>query len=125
MANNDRPDLLIKSQAPAYKRMSFGRYMRKFGISYAMIAPFTLLFFLFTVLPVVTSILFSFTNDDMLNIWNLRWVGWSNFTQMVVGDDVFPIAVRNTLVFALLTGATGYFLSLMLAWFINELPRRL
>nr|MDD6335119.1 sugar ABC transporter permease [bacterium] len=88
-----------------------------------MVAPFMLLFTTFTVLPVLASIVLSFTNFNMLEWPN--WVGWSNYITMFVKDDVFWIAVRNTLVFAFLTGPLSYVLALMLAWFINELPKKL
>ena len=41
---------------------------------------------------------------------------------MFLDDDIFVIAVKNTLIFAAITGPTSYILSFVLAWFINELP---
>ena len=91
--------------------------------SYLMLAPFMILFFLFTGLPVLISIILSFTSFNMLEF--PRWVGWMNYTRLFLDDDVFLIAVKNTLVFAFITGPLSYLLSLMLAWFIHELPRKL
>lgn len=40
--------------------------IRKNRISYVMLAPYFILFFLFTVLPVIASIFFSFTDFNVL-----------------------------------------------------------
>jgi multiple sugar transport system permease protein len=87
--------------------------------SYAMVAPFTILFFTFTVAPVLLSIILSFTHFDMLN-WP-EWVGWKNYLRLFLGDDVFLIAIRNTLIFAVITGPVSYGLCFVFAWLINEL----
>ena len=39
---------------------------------------------------------------------------------MFVNDEEFAIALRNTIVFAMITGPVGYFLSFFAAWIINE-----
>ena len=43
---------------------------------------------------------------------------------MFLDDDVFLIALRNTILFALLTGPIGYFLSFFVAWLISDFGRR-
>ena len=50
----------------AYRQRKLGYRLRKSRVSYAMMAPYFILFFLFTVLPVVISIAFSFTYFNML-----------------------------------------------------------
>lgn len=86
--------------------------------SYIMLAPFFIFFFIFLVLPILTSIVFSFTNYDMINVPS--WAGLSNFMRMVLEDDVFPVVFKNTLIFAIICGPAGFLLSFVLAWFINE-----
>lgn len=49
------------------------------------------------------------------------FAGISNYIRLLVDDDVFTVAVTNTLIFAVVTGPIGYLLSFVLAWFINEL----
>lgn len=85
-----------------------------------MVMPFAILFFLFTVLPIVSSVYLSFTNYDMIN--TPKFVGIGNFTRMFLYDDVFKIALKNTLLFALITGPISYFLCFLVAWLINEFP---
>ncbi len=91
--------------------------------SYMLIAPYILLFTLFTVVPVLTAIALSFTSFDMVN--TPTFVGMQNYLRMFLEDEVFIIAVKNTLAFAFITGPISYFLSLILAWFINELSPKL
>ncbi len=91
--------------------------------SYFMIAPFMIAFFIFTVLPVVTSLVLGFTDFNMLQTPN--WVGFANYQTLFLNDDVFIIAVKNTLILALITGPLGYIACFVFAWFINELPRRI
>ncbi|MCU6339491.1 hypothetical protein KW823_23530, partial [Enterobacter quasiroggenkampii] len=86
---------------------------------YAMIAPYFLIFFTFTVLPVVLSLIISFTNFNMLEL--PKWVGWQNYARLFVQDDVFLIALKNTLMFAVITGPISYIACFVLAWIINEL----
>ncbi len=86
---------------------------------YILALPFILLFAVFVVLPVVISIFLSFTYYNMIEA--PRFIGLSNYTQMFFGDDVFWVAFKNTMIFAVITGPTGYVLSFVLAWFINEL----
>jgi len=86
---------------------------------YILASPFILLFAVFVVLPVVISIFLSFTYYNMIE--TPRFIGLSNYTQMFFGDDVFWVAFKNTMIFAVITGPTGYVLSFVLAWFINEL----
>lgn len=86
-----------------------------------LLAPFLLLFFLFTVLPMLSSVVLSFTTFDMLNL--PKFNGVQNYVRLFLYDDIFKIALKNTLIFAVITGPLGYALAFLLAWFINELPR--
>ncbi len=91
--------------------------------SYLMIAPYFILFFLFTVLPVLASMVLSFTDFNMLEWPN--FVGWTNYIRLLVNDDVFVVALKNTLLFAVITGPVSYFMCLLFAWIINEFKGKL
>ncbi|UVI33575.1 carbohydrate ABC transporter permease [Paenibacillus spongiae] len=97
--------------------------MKRKKVIYAMIAPYFLIFFTFTVLPVCLSLLVSFTNFNMLEF--PKWVGWRNYAQLFVRDDVFLIALKNTLIFAAITGPVSYIACFVLAWIINEFPPKI
>ncbi len=86
--------------------------------SYAMMAPYFILFFFFTVLPVVMSMILSFTDFNMLEWPN--FVGWRNYIKLFLEDDIFIKALKNTLIFAVITGPVSYLLCLLFAWIINE-----
>lgn len=88
---------------------------------YLMMLPYLILFFLFTILPVLMSLVLSFTDFNMLEFPN--WRGWQNYLDLFLEDSVFLIAVKNTLIIAVIVGPGGYMLSFVLAWLINELPR--
>ena len=90
--------------------------------SYFMIAPFLIAFFIFTVIPVVAAIVLSFTDFNMLQTPN--FVGFDNYKTLFLNDDVFIIAVRNTMIMAFITGPVGYIACFIFAWFINELPNK-
>ena len=51
-----------------------------------------------------------------------QWVRLSNFYPLFLQDDVFLIAIQNTLVFAIITGPVSYIACFLLAWLINEMP---
>ncbi len=87
--------------------------------AYVLLAPYVLLFLLFTVLPVVISIFFSFTSFNMLEFPS--WVGWENYSKLLWNDDVFLIGLKNTMIFAVITGPVSYIACFVFAWLINEL----
>ncbi|WP_461370856.1 carbohydrate ABC transporter permease [Candidatus Darwinibacter acetoxidans] len=92
-------------------------------VSYLFVAPFLLVFALFVVVPIAVAIGLSFTYFNMIE--PPRWVGWSNYLALFLEDDVFLIAVKNTLLFAVITGPLSYALCFVFAWLINELKPRI
>ena len=98
--------------------------MKKNKTAYFMVAPFFILFIVFTVLPVFLSMVLSLTDFNMLQ-FPPNWKGLKNFTDLFLHDEIFLTACRNTLVFAAVTGPVSYLLSLLIAWFINELPPKI
>lgn len=90
--------------------------------SYLLMSPYLLLFMLFTVVPVLTSIVLSFTYYNILE--PPRWTGFTNFKLLFLDDDVFLIALANTVKFAILTGPIGYMMSFLLAWLISQIPQK-
>lgn len=95
------------------------REIRKNWQNYALMAPFLILFALFTLIPIIYSVVISFTNFNIFT--TPTFVGWDNYLRMFFDDDVFIIAIRNTLIFALITGPVSYALCFVFAWLINEL----
>jgi len=54
--------------------------------------PFLILFFTFTILPLLSSIALSFTDFDAVSF--PKFVGLENYFRMFTQDDVFPYAIR-------------------------------
>lgn len=110
----------MKEKSTPYKETKHPAMKKvlRYKTGYLMMAPFFLLFFLFTVLPVVISIGLSFTKFNMLE-WP-QFCGWDNYLKLFLDDDIFMIAFKNTLIFALITGPASYLMCLFFAWVINE-----
>ena len=94
---------------------------KQMKVCYLFLAPYAILFFTFFILPIASSIYFSFTHYNILEA--PRFIGLQNYINLILQDEVFLTAVKNTLVIAVITGPVGYILSFLFAWFINELPR--
>lgn len=90
---------------------------------YAMLSPFLIAFITFTILPILASIVLSFTNFNMVQFPG--FTGVENYIRLLFEDDVYMIALKNTLIMALIVGPVGYILSFVVAWLINELGYRL
>ena len=92
-------------------------------IAYLMVAPYMLIFTCFTVLPVVLSLVISFTNFNLLQVPDFIW--FDNYINLFFDDDIFLTACTNTLIFAGIVGPSSYLLSFLVAWFINEIPPKI
>ncbi|MBQ8411021.1 MAG: sugar ABC transporter permease [Ruminiclostridium sp.] len=115
MANNER-SLYIEDNKFRYTILQM---KRNAGV-YGLIAPYFVLFLVFTIIPVLISLPMGFTNFNMAQF--PQWVGLSNFYSLFLEDEVFLTAIENTLVFAVVTGPLSYLLCFILACIINYLP---
>lgn len=86
---------------------------------YYLVAPYTILFIIFTVIPVVMSLYLSFTYFNLLE--SPTWIGWENYLNLFVNDKVWMIALKNTAILAVITGPLSYIMAFVFAWLINEL----
>ncbi len=116
-----------EKKAVARKEMTMAQWtwkeMKKNWIAYLMVAPYMLIFTLFTIVPVILSAVLSFTNFNMLE-WP-DFVFLNNYISLFFDDDIFLTACTNTFIFAVIVGPVSYLLSFLVAWFINELPPRI
>lgn len=120
----------IKLERPVKGKPGFGtklmntlEAMREHRASYVLIAPFMVIFFTFTVFPVVLSLILSFTYYNVLEF--PKWIGWENYVNLFVNDELFSIALANTFKMAVIIGPVGYLMSLFFAWVVNELPGKM
>ncbi len=105
------------------ERNEFSKWkiMREGAPFYVMLAPFLLLFSVLIIVPVLSAVVLSFTDFNMVQLPN--FVGIDNYIRLLLQDDIFTKALKNTLVFAVVSGPVGYLMSFVVAWFINELGK--
>jgi multiple sugar transport system permease protein len=90
--------------------------------AFLFLAPGLLIVGLFFLLPVAAVLLLSFTDFDLYalaDLGNTRVVALENYRKLLT-DSVFWIALRNTLVFALVGGPLTLVLSLAAALLVNS-----
>ncbi|MDE6517411.1 MAG: sugar ABC transporter permease [Acetatifactor sp.] len=103
------------------KHESFSLVWKKHKYKYIMIAPFAVVFILFTLLPVLVAIFLSFTNFNMVKA--PEYAGLDNYIKLMVHDPIFLTAIKNTLFYAIVTGPLSYIMCFLFAWMVNDLPR--
>lgn len=106
------------SQSP---KKSYFKDMRENKQLYLMLVPFCSVYFLMIIIPIISSVALSFTYYNMFN--TPRFIGLTNYINLFLNDDVFLISLRNTLLFAIITGPCSYILCFFAAWLINEMPK--
>ena len=105
-----------------FKNEVMKKNLKNSRASYVMMAPYLLIFLTFTIIPVVVGFALSFTNYDMLQ--SPKFVGLDNYVNLFLYDEVFIIALKNTLILAVITGPVSYMMAFLFAWLINELPQK-
>ena len=94
---------------------------KRMKVCYLFLLPYAVLFTTFIILPILTSIYYSFTYYNILE--PARFIGFQNYINLILQDEIFLTAIKNTFVIAVIVGPVGYILSFLFAWFINELPK--
>ena len=86
---------------------------------YAFASPWLIGFFCLTLLPMIASMLLSFTEWNGINLWQLKWVGAANYEEACADPDV-RTALWNTFVYSFLAVPLGLVTSLFLAVLLNQ-----
>ncbi len=94
----------------------------RYKLSYVLVAPFFILFTIFTLIPLIASTVLSFTYFNFLN--PPVFTGWDNYVYLFVDDPLFLKAFNNTMFYAFIVGPVGYIASYFFAWFINQIPSK-
>ena len=81
------------------------------------LSPNLILFLMFTLVPVLASFGFSFTEWDLLR--DPTWIGLGNFKEMF-SDRIFRQVMGNTLYYSLVSVPLGVAFSLLLAILVNQ-----
>ncbi|MCK5683191.1 sugar ABC transporter permease [bacterium] len=94
-------------------------------VSYLFLAPFLLVYIVFLAYPVIYSFFLSFHKvsiyTDMFDVFReLKFVGFSNYIQIITKDYNFWWSLVLTFFYAIMTIPAGIFLSLFLAIMLNN-----
>ncbi|MCY0902945.1 MAG: sugar ABC transporter permease [Firmicutes bacterium] len=85
---------------------------------YTFTSPWILGFLIFTIGPIIASLVLSFTNWDMFQA--PTWIGLQNYQNLVVNTPLFWIALQNTAYYAFITVPLGIVIALILAVLLNQ-----
>lgn len=88
---------------------------------YLFMAPFLILFFLFTIIPVLVAFCTSFTEYNMIE--SPKFIGLTNYKLLFLDDKEFITALKNTFVFAFISGPISFLGSFVMAVLINNLKK--
>ncbi|MFK4301367.1 MULTISPECIES: carbohydrate ABC transporter permease [unclassified Paenibacillus] len=103
--------------APKRVRSSAGRLWREYGWAYLFILAPVLLFLVFTLYPVVSALIMSF---QQYNIMDSTWVGLDNYERLVQ-DATFWKSMRNTVIFTVCTVPMNIIITFVLAYLIYQM----
>jgi len=121
MMDKNIENLNYKNKTINIKKVLY-KWWKSNGIGYIFLSPFALLFFLFVVLPVLIAIITSFTSYNMIQPPRLIW--FANYRNLFLKDEIFYLALRNTMIFAVITGPFGFSASFIFAWIISKMKFR-
>src|SRR6476661_5395060 len=105
-----RPRVLPRFSGLAWRRARWG---------YVFIAPWLIGFVLFTALPMIATLIFTFTNINLNQAEPLRFVGLKNY-ETLLGDRQAWDALLVTLKFAVLALPLAIFLPLLVALMLHS-----
>ena len=99
-------------------KSDFSKGLKKHRVSILFSLPFLILFFIFTVVPVAAAVIIGFTRYNILE--PPVFVGLDNYLRLFLKDDIFMLAMKNTLLFACVSAPLSMVACLLGAWMIND-----
>lgn len=102
------------------KKKTFKQLVKEYRTGTLLVLPFLILYLVFVMGPIVIAAGMSLTDYNLLETPN--FVGFDNYKVLFLEDDVFITAIKNTLIFAVIAGPVGLFMSFILAYIINGKP---
>lgn len=115
----------MQSMAEAFNQVKaqrsqgkMGKLARKEAIKgYLFIAPWIIGFLLFTLLPILSSLYYSFTRYTVLR--DPVWIGLDNYITLFTDDRLFPVILINTLIFVAFSVPLRLVVAFLLAVLLN------
>lgn len=114
-------NLPASTRVTRVRRWAGGFRQRETRAAYAFISPWMVGFLVFTLAPMVWSLVLSFTNYSVIQ--STKWVGTSNYKQMLHDPSVSE-AIKNTLFYTVLYVPATMIVSLFLATLLARLGKR-
>ena len=105
------------------QRAQLWRKIKQNKEAYLMLAPFMIVFVIFTIIPVIMSLPIGLTDFDMVR-YPPTWVGLSNFKYLFATSDAYVIT-RNTILFNLAFIVVNTVLSIAVAIILSELKKKI
>ena len=108
-------------QAPAPRKMSLAR--REMLIGLAFLSPWFIGLVVFTTLPIIASLVLSFTNFNLLHPADFKFIGLDNYTRMwneLLNNGPSGASLGITVRFALMSVPLTICLALALALLLNQ-----
>ncbi len=110
-------------EKPAKKRSAFAKAWRSDYRYFLLFAGIALLGFgLFYLYPIVRTLILSFTDRTLFND-NPSFVGWANYVRALTEDKLFALSIKQSLIFAVISGILVLASSLIMALLLNEKVR--
>ena len=101
-------------------RMSKGRKTEALT-GYLFAAPWFIGLCVFTLYPMMSSLYYSFTNYNLAR--SPDWIGLTNYKIFFTSDGLIPIAVKNTLYYAMFSVPLNMIMGILVALLMNQKVR--
>ena len=106
---------ISRAQEPAPPKR---RFSEEAVAGWLSITPWIIGFLIFTLTPFVLSLYFSFTKYNVLQ--PPEWIGLDNYERLFTRDNLFPKALRNTLIYAMMYVPMNIISSLSMAMLLHR-----
>jgi len=98
------------------------RAVRETAGFYCCILPFIIGFLLFTLIPMASSLYYSFNKMSILSIANdtVQWIGFKNYVKIFTSDTLFLRSIGNTFIYAVIGTLCGIVPALLVSVWLNK-----
>lgn len=108
-------------RTPTLGTRRHGRSKQNNLVGYLFISPWLICFLLFTLLPLLASLMLSFTDYDLLGDW--QFIGLKNFQRMFTQDIRYVRSVKATITYVVLSVPLRLIFALAVAMLLNTKRR--
>jgi multiple sugar transport system permease protein len=77
-------------------------------------------FLLFYFYPIVRTLMLSFTDTEGIGVGEANFVGLQNFAYALLSDDLFMLSMKQSMIFAFVSGVLVLVTSLLMAMLLNS-----